>query len=244
MKEKGQTKKRKYRVPLVSILGLIVLIGIHTAEGFPVPQGGTGGDIPRILIIGDSISLGYTPFVQEILQGKAEVFHNPGNAQHTGTGLEKIAEWLGDGKWDVIHFNWGLWDLCYRNPEVKNVGNRDKVNGTLTHTLEQYEQNLRGLVEIMRSTGALLIWCSTTPVPEGEAGRFKGDELKYNRAAARIMEENGIPINDLHSLALLRIPEIQSAEGNVHFTREGSRYLAEGVAAFLMEAYRNRRRPQ
>ena len=46
--------------------------------------------LPRILIIGDSISLGYTPNVKEMFQGRAEVVHNPGNAQHTGTGLEQI----------------------------------------------------------------------------------------------------------------------------------------------------------
>ena len=68
--------------------------------------------LPRILIIGDSISIGYTPFVKELFQGRAEVVHNPGNAQHTGTGLENIDLWLGDGHWDVIHFNWSLWDLC------------------------------------------------------------------------------------------------------------------------------------
>jgi len=40
----------------------------------------------------------------------------------------------------VIHFNWGLWDLCYRNPLVKNQGNRDKVNGKLSVSLDDYER--------------------------------------------------------------------------------------------------------
>jgi len=62
-------------------------------------------DKPQILIIGDSISIGYTPFVQENLQDIAAVFHNPGNAQHTGTGLEKIEAWIGDEEWDIIQFN-------------------------------------------------------------------------------------------------------------------------------------------
>ena len=51
---------------------------------------------PNVLIIGDSISLGYTPHVIRMMQGKARVVHNRGNAQHTGTGLKKIDNWLGD----------------------------------------------------------------------------------------------------------------------------------------------------
>ncbi len=77
------------------------------------------GHEPRILIIGDSISNGYMPFVEEYFEGKAIVRHNPGNAQHSGFGLQKIREWIGSEEWDVIQFNWGLHDLCYRSPESK-----------------------------------------------------------------------------------------------------------------------------
>ncbi len=62
----------------------------------------------NILIIGDSISIGYTPLVEKYFADKATISHNPGNAQHTGTGLDKIEEWIGSGKWDIIQFNWGL----------------------------------------------------------------------------------------------------------------------------------------
>jgi len=50
----------------------------------------------KILIIGDSISIGYTPFVKEILGEKVIVTHNKGNAQHTGWGLAKVKEWIGE----------------------------------------------------------------------------------------------------------------------------------------------------
>lgn len=83
---------------------------------------------PKVLIIGDSISIGYTPFVQKALEGKAEVFRNPGNAQHTGKGLVKLEKWIGEEKWEVIHFNWGLWDLCYRNSESKEQGKKIKFS--------------------------------------------------------------------------------------------------------------------
>jgi len=106
----------------------------------------------KILIIGDSISIGYTPFVKEALDGRAIVSHNPGNAQHTGTGLEKLDERLGNEKWDIIQFNWGLWNLCYRSQESKVQGNRDKINGTITYSGEEYQQNLRKLVKKLKTT--------------------------------------------------------------------------------------------
>lgn len=82
----------------------------------------------KVLIVGDSISIGYTPFVKESLKEVAEVVHNPGNAKHTGNGLKHIEDWIGDEQWDIIHFNWGLWDLCYRHPDSKVQGQRDKAN--------------------------------------------------------------------------------------------------------------------
>lgn len=194
------------------------------------------GAVPRILIIGDSISLGYTPHVARILKGKAVVRHNRGNAQHTGTGLKKLDAWLGKEKWDVIHFNWGLWDLCYRNPKSKVQGRRDKVNGKVTLTLEQYEKNLDRLVTRLKKTDAALIWASTTVVPENEAGRFVEDARKYNEAAAKVMKKHDVAINDLHSLTAGFPQSMFVRPGNVHYTKEGSARIAKQVAEVLMRA--------
>ncbi len=192
--------------------------------------------LPRVLLIGDSISIGYTIPVRKLLAGRANVHRVPTNARHTGIGLENIYKWLGEGKWDVIHFNWGLHDLCYRSRNAKTPGRRDKVNGSLDLTFEEYQQNLRELVKILNATGAKLIWASTTPVPDGEPGRFRGDEIKYNKAAEKIMKENGVTINDLYAHAFPKLSQIQLPNGNVHFTAEGSKYLAEHVAACVLKA--------
>jgi acetyl esterase/lipase/lysophospholipase L1-like esterase len=194
--------------------------------------------LPRVLLIGDSISIGYTLPARKLLAGKANVHRIPENGRHTGIGLQKIDNWLGDGKWDVIHFNWGLHDLCYRSTNPETPNRKDKVNGKLDLTFEQYQQNLRELVKILKATGAELIWASTTPVPEGEPGRFKGDELKYNKAAEKIMKEKGIVINDLHTHAMRKLGESQRRTGDVHFTPEGSEYLAKKVAASIRRALR------
>ena len=193
-------------------------------------------DLPRALIIGDSISIGYTPHVVTALKGKVEVIHHKGNAQHTGTGLKMLDRWIGGKQWDVIHFNWGLWDLCYRHSESKVQGRRDKVRGTLTISLEQYGKNLDQLASRLKKTKAKLIWAHSTTVPEGEAGRKVGDDDRYNEAAARVMKKHGIEINDLNALSDSFPSGLFTAPGNVHFKTEGSRRLGQAVAEKIRAA--------
>ena len=135
----------------------------------------------------------------------------------------------------MIHFNWGLWDICYRHPDSTVQGHRDKVNGTLTASPADYRKNLERIVALLQTTEAKLIWCTTTPVPNEEAGRFAGDEVKYNQIAAQIMAAHHITVDDLHTHARLRLPEIQKAIGDVHFTPEGYAYLANQVSLSISE---------
>ena len=100
--------------------------------------------------------------------------------------------------------------------------------------LADYEKNLAALVKTMQATGAKLIWCNTTPVPAGSDGRVEADEVKYNEAAARVMTAASVPTNDLRAHALAK-PGAQLPDGNVHYSPEGSRYLAEKVAATITE---------
>jgi hypothetical protein len=191
--------------------------------------------LPNVLIIGDSISIGYTKTVIEELKGVANVKRVKENCGDTPRGLEKIDQWLGDTKWDVIHFNWGLWDLCYRHPDSKVQGNRDKQNGTQAVSPEQYEKNLEALVQRLEKTGATLIWASTTVVPAKEAGRVVGDDLKYNAIAAKVMKKHNIVIDDLHALSAT-ITDQFTAQGNVHFKKPGYVILGKQVADSIRTA--------
>ena len=191
--------------------------------------------LPRVLLIGDSISISYTAATREKLLGVANVHRIPGNAGHTGMGLKGLDKWLDPkkGEWDLIHFNWGLWDLCYRNPKSKTQGNRDKINGTLTHTPEVYAANLEKIVERLKKTKATLVFATTTPVPEGELGRKLGDDKFYNEAALAVMKRQAIPVNDLHAVMEGQMETYGKAPGDVHFTPEGAEVLAEAVASAI-----------
>lgn len=208
--------------------------GPEFKQAFKNPQ--DNPKLPNVLLIGDSISIGYTIDVRKQLHGKADVFRIPTNGRYASYGTENLEKWLSGRKYDVIHFNWGLWDLCYRNPKSKTQGNRDKKDGKITATPDQYRKHLDANVEILKQNGAKLIWCETTPVPEKEEGRHQGDAIKYNKVASEIMVKNDIQINDLHAHASKRTPKIFIREGNVHFTNEGSAYLAEKVATEILKA--------
>jgi lysophospholipase L1-like esterase len=191
-------------------------------------------DLPRVLLIGDSISIGYTSRTQDALAGKANVLRIPENAGSTRDGLEKIDRWLARRPhWDVIHFNFGLHDLKRQKPGSPNPDQLD-VTGTINIPLAEYEANLEALVQRLKQTGARLIWASTTPIPEGSFGRVRGDEVAYNEAARRVMEKNGVRINDLY--ACLQPTEATSfPPGDVHPNDPGKDILARQIAAEISE---------
>ncbi|MBI1342311.1 MAG: SGNH/GDSL hydrolase family protein [Terrimonas sp.] len=184
----------------------------------------------KLLIIGDSISIGYTPYEKKTLADKADVIHCKGNAKYTANGLQHLDEWLGDEKWDIIQFNWGLWDLCYRNPDLDEVpANRDKINGTITTSLEQYQANLEAIVKRLKQTKAKLVFVTTTYVPENEPGRYDRDVESYNDIAKKVMQANGVGVIDIYPLS----KEIHQQDGlgnnNVHYTDEGYRKLSDEI---------------
>lgn len=223
---------------LVVAVGVVV-VGLVPAEA-GARRGGAGPfapvedkpGLPRVLLIGDSISIGYTVPVRRLLEGKANVHRAPTNCGPTTRGLQLLDKWLGDGKWDVIHFNWGLHDLKYMDDKGRLVA---VEKGHQQVPIAQYEKNLEELVKRLKKTGAKLIWASTTPVPEGAAGRTKGDEVRYNAVAKKTMEKHGVAIDDLYAAALPRLAKIQRPR-NVHFTPQGSEFLAERVVASILEA--------
>jgi lysophospholipase L1-like esterase len=185
--------------------------------------------LPRVLLIGDSISMGYTEYSRELLKGKANLQRIPWNGGDTNYGLERLDEAIGDVKWDVIHFNFGLHDLRYGE-------------GQHQVPIDQYEKNLRKLVRRLNRSGAKLIWASTTPVPEGAQDRRPGDAAKYNAVAKKVMDKRRVPINDLHAFASPKLKELQRP-GDVHFTDAGYRALAEQVAASILAALGERTPP-
>lgn len=202
-------------------------------------------DLPNVLILGDSISIGYTQSVRKLLAGKANVFrpHTPNgmkavNCQGTTLGVREIDGWLAGHAWDVIHFNWGLHDLKHVKVAGKSQ-NSASFEDPRQADPEVYERQLAALVEKLKATGATLIFATTTPYPAGtRPARLPEDAGHYNEIALKLMEANQVGVNDLYALTEGRLEELQPPR-NVHFNRRGNEVLsgkvAESIEAVLRE---------
>jgi lysophospholipase L1-like esterase len=172
--------------------------------------------LPRVLLIGDSVSRGYTQAVRKVLAGKVNVHRAPANCGPTASGLKNIEVWLGDGKWDLIHFNFGIHDRAT--------------------PIADYQQRLEQLIERMKKTGAKLVWASSTPCPDTKNGQYKSAPiLERNTAAAEVMKKHGIAIDDLFTAITPHLATMQNPD-DVHFTGQGYDFLGETVAKAIEAA--------
>jgi|GEM_PF-511854 len=170
--------------------------------------------LPRVLLIGDSVSRGYTQAVRKELAGKANVHRAPENCGPTANGLKKLDVWLAGQKWDAVHFNFGIHDRKTA-PEV-------------------YEQNLEQLVTRLEATGAKLVWASTTPVPPDtkDGDTVPAAIVERNQIAARMMQKHHVVIDDLYAWMLPDLAKFQNPK-DVHFTGAGYDRLAQRVARVI-----------
>jgi len=208
----------------------------HQAAGLAwqcVPQ----PKLPNVLLLGDSISIGYTLQVRELLKGKANVYRplrrngKPDNCFTVANGITNLTNWIGTQTWSVIHFNFGLHDLKY----LDGSGKLDRVHGKQVTLINEYQENLEKLLPLLQKTGAKLIFATTTTVPTNELGRIAGDEVTFNAAAVAVMMKHGVAIDDLHALTATFPPELFKLPANVHYSDTGYARLAHQVAESILK---------
>ena len=172
--------------------------------------------LPRVLLIGDSVSRGYTLPARVALERKANVHRAPENCGPTANGIKKMDVWLGEGKWDVIHFNFGIHD---RKTSAKD-----------------YEDRLELIVKQLKATGAKLIWASTTPIPPDTKDGPEATTaiIEKNRIAADIMKKHMVHVNDLFGFISPQLSKVQNPM-DVHFKGEGYDMLGRQVALKIEE---------
>lgn len=170
--------------------------------------------LPRVLLIGDSVSRGYTLAVRAALAGRANVHRAPENCGGTSRALTKLDIWLGEGKWDVIHFNFGI---------------HDRATPT-----SDYARRLEQIITRLRQTGATLIWASTTPIPDDPAQKQTAASIvERNQVAAGVMARHGIPVDDLFGAVLPKVDDLRLPTPNVHFKETGYDFLGQTAAAAI-----------
>lgn len=193
--------------------------GTSTAWDFVVDD----PKLPRVLLIGDSVSRGYTLAVRAALAGQANVHRAPENCGPTANGLKKLDTWLasaGPGKWDVIHFNFGIHDRAT--------------------PLADYTARLTQIITRLQSTGAKLIWASTTPIPDDPTKKQTAASIvERNTAAAALMAKHAVALDDLFTAITPQLATLQNPN-DVHFTSAGYVFLGNEVAKSISPHLRKR----
>jgi lysophospholipase L1-like esterase len=179
---------------------------------------------PRVLLIGDSITRGYFPAVESLLQGKASCARLSTSKSVGDPALAtEITAFLSESKYDVIHFNNGMhgWD----------------------YTEAEYRQYLPEMLRAIRQAAprAKLIWASTTPVrADIPAGPSNTRIDARNAIASNFFQRQGIPIDDLHALMSTH-GDLHSDD--VHYNDAGYAVAAKQVADQILAVLPATRNP-
>ena len=187
-------------------------------------------ELPRILLIGDSIRMSYQPHVAHLLEGKAVVRGPSDNCQYSLFTLSSIGRWIGElGEPDIIHWNNGIHDVGH-NPGRSPV----------QIPLDMYLGNLEFILDQFEAMTANVAWATSTPVhPErpflDTQWSWRNEEIdRYNEAARNLMDSRGIPINDLHALVWNNLTEYLS-EDMLHLSEAGQKACAQAVRDIISE---------
>ncbi len=187
--------------------------------------------LPKVVLIGDSIRIGYAPLVAKRLDGKAIVVSPKPNGEDSSNVLKNLDEWVINEKPDVVHMNTGLHDLKLKDKSYQVP-------------VAEYEKNLKAILErIQKGTTAKIIFAMSTPIldtlhAQRKAGfdRFEADVQKYNVAAMKVMTQAGVPIDDLHKLVEDGGKEKFIGPDGTHYTPAGYEMLAAAVTESILRS--------
>ena len=182
---------------------------------------------PGVLVVGDSISLGYTPDVRAALP-QVDVIHSPCNDMSTSNamalrGMERDAEgsernmdsWVGyRPHWKVITFNHGFWDIA---------------PNTQATSLEEYASNLRAEAMLYQAHADHVIFVLSTQVSPKWTAFTEADVEARNQVASQVMAELDVPVLDLNAVSA-PINDTEHDSSNIHWTAAGYSVLGAAVA--------------
>ncbi|MEQ8786576.1 MAG: GDSL-type esterase/lipase family protein [Pirellulaceae bacterium] len=233
-----RSSKVPAKLMLVVQVALVVLVALggNARAQDPAQDRAADASLPKVVLVGDSIRLSYAEAVQKLLAGKATVVGPRANGGDSGNVLRNLDAWVIDERPSVVHFNCGIHDT-----------KKFKQSGRFQVSPEQYEANLRKIVEtIRRETGAVVLFATSTPIHDERAAatrRERDYELldasieQYNAIARRVMNELDVPVDDLNAVLRRAAKSDPSVElivaDGVHLTAVGRQLLAETVAEFV-----------
>lgn len=180
----------------------------------------------QVLLLGDSIRMFYGKRVSEKLGEEYNVSAPSENCRFAAYTHNSLRHWLPTfPKPDIIHWNNGLWDIGHFYGEAEC--------GT---SLPVYLEYLERIAKILLSTGAKVIFATTTPVhpkrekqTEGMLSTHRNSEIEqYNKAAVELMQRLGIEVNDLYPLIASNADDL-ICEDLIHPSEKGIEVLSDAI---------------
>ena len=152
----------------------------------------------KIILIGDSIRMGYDKYVKEALRETAQVYYPADNCRFATYIIRFVHEWKKKGEWpedaDLVHWNAGLWDV----PEIMGDGPVTPIE----HYAVQIARIDRRLRELFPK--AKIVFATSTAVEEEKFGpvfkRRNATIEAFNAAAIKALEGTGTVIDDLYAV--------------------------------------------
>ena len=184
----------------------------------------------KIILIGDSIRMGYDKYVKDALDGVAQVLYPEENCKFAVYVLRFLGDWRKKGEWgndaDLVHWNAGLWDLADMNGEGP-LTDMDYYGKTVAR-INRHIKRLFPKAKIVFAT-------STSVVESGYGPGFKRTNRvieEFNSTAIRALEGSGTVINDLYR-ASVDIPDSFRSDMTHFNTNEGRAYMGNKVLSVI-----------
>lgn len=207
----------------------------------------------NILLLGDSIRMGYDSFLRNKLLGRANVFYHEDNGRFTQYTLRTLSDWKGQlslPEIDIVHWNNGLWDAIHLNAmssgrdgeaegatiSPANVPSERRFDAEPLTPPDFYRHYIGRILTRIRQLfpKAEVVFATTTPVIEEQsvwAYRSNREIEDYNRIAREVLVPRGVRINELGEFAARNCQTLH--RDWVHYNDEGSALLADEIIGFL-----------
>ncbi|MCE9590591.1 MAG: hypothetical protein K8S99_08725 [Planctomycetes bacterium] len=203
--------------------------------------------LPRLFILGDSVSIQYGPFLAAMVAGSFRYARKSGreaaaknldtpepeNGGDSRCCLAYLSAALKNGELqtDVLLLNCGLHDIKVRSADP------DRATQV---PIDEYRANLAKIISLVTGAGICLIWVRTTPVEESQHNppgsgmhRHSANVDRFNAAADEVMAKHGVPAIDLHGFSLGMGPLKETLSDGRHFHEPIQRLQAAHIAGWL-----------
>ena len=185
----------------------------------------------NVLLIGDSIRMGYDKSVKKTLEGLANVYFPSDNCRFANYVLRYLHEYgalVKEGEVDVIHWNAGLWDCIH-------------LFGEVTTPIEIYAYYIDRVCRHIQKLfpNAKVIFATSTSVQSERMSsnfmRYNEEIEKYNEVAVEIVRKYGFEVNDLYALSV-SLPSEAHSDAVHYYTSIGTEKFTDQVVSYLATA--------